>query len=80
MRINIFKNQYKDQEKHPDWRGKMEVDKLTPDGKKIVYKVAGWNNQTKDNDTYIGLIIERELQELAPDEVKTTEEEIELPF
>ena len=80
MRINIFKNQYKDQEKHPDWRGKMEVEELTPDGKKIVYKVAGWNNKTKDNDTYIGLIIERELQELAPDEVKTTEEEIELPF
>ena len=80
MRINIFKNQYKDQEKHPDWRGKMEVEELTPYGKKIVYKVAGWNNKTKDNDTYIGLIIERELQELAPDEVKTTEEEIELPF
>ena len=80
MRINIFKNQYKDQEKHPDWRGKMEVEELTPDGKKIVYKVAGWNNKTKDDDTYIGLIIERELQELAPDEVKTTEEEIELPF
>ena len=79
MRINIFKNQYKDQEKHPDWRGKMEGDKLTPDGKKIVYKVAGWNNQTKDNDTYIGLIIERELVDPEP-EIKTSEEEIELPF
>tara|TARA_R100000664_G_C2759338_1_gene148998 strand:+ start:5605 stop:5847 length:243 start_codon:yes stop_codon:yes gene_type:complete len=80
MRINIFKNQYKDQDKHPDWRGKMEVDELTADGKKVVYKVAGWNNKTKDgNDTYIGLIIERELVDPEP-EIKTSEEEIELPF
>ena len=39
MRINIFKNQYKDQDKHPDWRGKMEVDELTPDGKKVESKI-----------------------------------------
>ena len=37
------------------------------------------NNQTKDNDTYIGLIIERELVDPEP-EIKTSEEEIELPF
>ena len=33
MKINIFKNQYKEKDKHPDWRGKMEVDQPTSDGK-----------------------------------------------
>ena len=79
MKINIFKNQYKEKDKHPDWRGKMEVDQPTSDGKKIVYKVAGWNNKTKDNDTYFGLMIERELVDPEP-ETKNSEEEIDLPF
>ena len=80
MRINIFKNQFKEKETDKDWWGKTEIEKPDPSGKIIVYKVAGWNNQTKDgNDTYIGLIIERELVDIEP-ETKKSEEEIELPF
>jgi hypothetical protein len=80
MRINIFKNQFKEKETDKDWWGKTEIEKPDPSGKIIVYKVAGWNNQTKDgNDTYIGLIIERELVDPEP-ETKKSEEEIELPF
>lgn len=47
--VNIFKNKFKNSEKHPDYTGKVELE----DGQ--VLNAAGWERKDKNGQPFISL-------------------------
>lgn len=46
----LFKNQYKKEEKHPDYKGEVEMGGLK-------YELAGWVRESRKGDKYISVVI-----------------------
>jgi len=72
----LFPNEYKKEDKHPDWRGSG----TTLDGKKI--EIAAWKGETREGKPKLGLTFSwpREQEESNSEELGEKEEDSSFPL
>ena len=78
VKINLFKNEYKKDEKHPSYtNNKITIEHDIPAG---VYNGALWGGKTKDGTPMVSLKISTPMEKPSGFNRPSDDEEIDIPF